>query len=536
MNKILAILLLTVSMSHCVAARVRAASEFTTTFNSLYTISRSGETSVTHTITLKNNLAHIYATNYSVATSGDKITNITASDEHGPISTTSNTQNGVTTISLGIAVPSIGKDQLKTISLSYMTDDVVENIADTTTINIPRLARANEAESYTRIVRVEGVTDKEKLVYPEPNAVEPDGEYIKYTFIGHLGDSLTLLFGESVTYKLNLSYELKNNELKPGDSELALPSDTGYQQVMLKSITPPPKTIRVDDDGNWLARYNLKSQEKLMVEAELYVTVYPRPILFDPSKKDQIKTQKAKYFDTTSDLVVSLAERLRTTENIYHYLTDNFTYNYAGAISGSSRKGALQALSSPTNVLCTEFTDSFVSLSRTLGIPAREINGYGYTKNRALRPQSETTDILHAWPEYLNSQNQWISVDPTWGNTTGGVDYFNKLDFSHITFVRHGLEEDYPLPAGAYKTNPDSKYVHVEIVGGMPAKITDSLTKDNIIYNTGNVAIQNETVGYLPPYGSIEIVESKKTSFYDKIRSICAKLLSKFSQLLPAST
>jgi hypothetical protein len=171
-----------------------------------------------------------------------------------------------------------------------------------------------------------------------------------------------------------------------------------------------------------------------------------------------------------------------------------------------------------------------------LNIPAREINGYGYTKNRAVQPQNTTTDTLHAWPEYWSdTEKNWISVDPTWGNTTGGVDYFNKLDFSHITFVRHGLEDSYPLPAGAYKSNPESKYVQVEVAEDMPTENIESYTKDQVLYNTGNVAIQSDAVGYLPPYGSFKIEESKSFSFYDKIRSICAKLFSKFSLLLPAS-
>ena len=515
---------------------VCAASEFTTTFNSQYNIEPTGYTTVTHTITLKNNLSHIYATSYSLAISGDDITGIIASDESDSLSSTTNSQNGVTTIKLDIANSAIGKDQIKTLNVTYQTTDVVEVIGDTTTINIPRLARANEAESYTRIVRVKGIMDSSKLIYPEPNKIEPDGEYTIYTFVGHQADSLTLLFGDSVTYKLNLTYELKNKELKASDSELALPPDTGYQHVVIASIDPSPINIRLDDDGNWLARYNLKAQDKLMVKAELYVTVYPKPTQIDPSKTGLIKTARSRYWDTSSSLVTELAERLKTPANIYGYLIDNFTYNYGGVAAGSGRLGALSALSAPTNVLCTEYTDSFVSLSRALSIPSREINGYGYTKNHALQPQNLTTDILHAWPEYYSDeQKKWISIDPTWGNTTGGVDYFNKLDFSHITFVRHGQEDSYPLPAGAYKSNADAKYVEVVVADNKAEERSSSETKDDLIYNTGNVAIYNDEVGYLPPYSSKKLETSKSLSFYDKIRAICVKLLSIFSPQPPAS-
>lgn len=522
-------LVLPVTISH-------AASEFTTNFHSLYTIDSNGLTRVVHTIALKNNLSHIYATDYSIATSGDQLENIVASDESGEINSTTTIQNGVTTIHLRIDRPAIGQDQIKTLTLAYQTDDVVETIADTVTINIPRLSKANEAGEYTRVVRVMGVDNTQALIYPPQSKTEPDGAYTTYTFTGHQNESLTLLFGNSVTYKLNLSYELKNKELSAAESELALPPDTGYQQVLLSSLDPAPKSIYLDDSGNWLARYSLRPQEKLLVTAELYVTVYPVPTLYDPSVISMQKTPHAKYWDTSSSAIVDLAERLKTPLNIYEYLVSNFTYNYAG-VSTSSRRGALSAINSPSLVLCTEFTDAFVSLARVNDIPSREINGYGYTKNAVLQPQNTQTDVLHSWPEYYDtSKKQWIQIDPTWGNTTGGIDYFNKLDFSHITFVRHGSEDSYPLPAGAYKSNPQDKYIQVEISGPRDPVMDFEVREEggkHVVYNLGNVALINQVVGiegrevvvdYLPPYGRQELALTDPDSLWSRFKSFLARL------------
>ena len=544
MKKIFLYLLLLFTSALIDPINASAVAEFTTTFNSLYNITSAGESNVTHTITLKNNLSHIYATDYSIATSGDKLKNITASDESGPLQSTINVQNGITNILLTINHPIVGKDQTKTISLSYQTDDVVEIIGDTTTINIPRLARANEAESYTRIVRVQNIQDRPQLIYPPFSKSEPDGDYTIYTFDGHQSDSLTLLFGKSVTYKLNLTYELRSKELNASDSELALPPDTNYQHIMIGSLTPPPLDIHLDESGNWLARYALRPQEKLLVKAEIYATVYPQPTLFDPSSVNLNKSPGSKYWETKSATITNIAGQLKTPENIYRYITSNFTYNYAGATAGSSRKGAQVALSSPTNVLCTEFTDSFVSLARVLQIPSREINGYGYTKNSTLQPQNTTTDILHSWPEFYDtSKKQWISIDPTWGNTTGGIDYFNKLDFSHIAFVRHGAEDSYPLPAGSYKSVPSEKYIQVEVASDLPTENASYEIKKEgdktMIFNNGNVALLNKSIDvdgktisiiYLAPYDTYLVPENQVASFYDKIKRLCAKLLSIFSR------
>lgn len=540
------LLLFLFSLSALIAPPItQAASEFTTTFTSTYDISVGGETRVTHLIALKNNLAHIYATDYTLATSGDHLTHIAASDESGAISTTTTQQGGNTTIHLAIERPAIGKDKVKTITLSYQTTDVVESIGHTTTINIPRLSRANEAESYTRIVRVQDQEHRASLIYPLPNSTLQEEGTTVYTFIGHPSESLTLLFGDSVTYKLNLEYELKNKELSNVDSELALPPDTSYQHILLDSLTPPPLEMRVDEDGNWLARYSLKPQEKIAIQAVLYATIYPKPTLYDPSNHTLSKTSHSKYWDTSAAIVKDLSSQLKTPENIYNYLVTNFTYNYAGVTSNAKRLGASSALTSPTLVLCTEFTDTFVALARSSGIAAREINGYAFTTSTALRPVSPTSDVLHAWPEYYDeAQKTWVAIDPTWGNTTGGINYFNKLDFSHITFVRHGLEDSYPLPAGAYKDSAQKQTVKVEVSTQAPPENPAYEVRDNIVYNTGNVALINQEIvveditvkiRYLPPFASQPVEVSMQQSFYDKIKALCASLFLKLQQLLPAS-
>jgi hypothetical protein len=275
-----------------------------------------------------------------------------------------------------------------------------------------------------------------------------------------------------------------------------------------------------------------------LVTAQVYATVYPVPTSYDPSIKSFQKTPHSVYWDISSSSVQSLGERLKSPSNIYKYLTDNFVYNYAGVTSQNARLGATTSLGLSSGVLCTEFTDAFVALARVNQIPSREINGYGYTKNTSLQPSSSESDILHAWPEYYDAEKKkWISVDPTWGNTTGGVDYFSKLDFSHITFVRHGEEDSYPLPAGAYKSSPNQKYVSVEVVDAIPERNFATEQIDSVIYNRGNAALIDDTVGYLPPYGSYQAHKSTSltSSLYDKIKALCVSLLSKFWPQPPAS-
>jgi transglutaminase-like putative cysteine protease len=58
--------------------------------------------------------------------------------------------------------------------------------------------------------------------------------------------------------------------------------------------------------------------------------------------------------------------------------------------------------------VCLEFTDLFIAIARAAGIPAREIDGFGYTQNAINRPISIDEDILHAWPEYYDTAKKYM--------------------------------------------------------------------------------------------------------------------------------
>jgi hypothetical protein len=97
--------------------------------------------------------------------------------------------------------------------------------------------------------------------------------------------------------------------------------------------------------------------------------------------------------------------------------------------------------------------------------------GYAYTQNKDLRPVGFSKDILHTWPQYWDETTaQWISVDPTWENTTGGMNYFPTTDFNRIIFAIQGTSSTSPLPAGMYKfANQDSQDIEVNFIESIPS-------------------------------------------------------------------
>ena len=238
-----------------------------------------------------------------------------------------------------------------------------------------------------------------------------------------------------------------------------MPPDTAFQKIYFDKIDPKPYNVTVDADGNWLATYKLSPRERVDISVSGSVQIFAsfRPF---PKPSPEVLSQNLKetqYWQANDPGIKSLATSLKTPRAIYDYVVKTLKYDFARVQPNVQRMGAVAALQNETQAICMEFTDTFIAIARAAGIPAREINGYAYTENPDLQPLSLVADVLHSWPEYLDKdKGAWIPIDPTWGSTTGGVDYFNKLDLRHFTFVIHGEDSIKPYPPGSYKlgSNP----------------------------------------------------------------------------------
>ncbi len=252
---------------------------------------------------------------------------------------------------------------------------------------------------------------------------------------------------------------MENPLSKEAETEITLPPDTSFQKVYYENLNPRPSSMYIDTDGNWIAKYKLKSRERIDVIANGYVQIFAglRPF---PKPSQEVLNQnlvESEYWEVNNPKIIEIAKSLKTPKDIYDYVSQSLKYDYARVRPNVERLGALKSLDNINSAICMEFTDLFIALARSKGIPAREINGFAYTENPEIQPLSLVNDVLHAWPEYYDfEKGSWIPVDPTWGSTTGGVDYFNKLDLRHFAFVIHGKSSVKPYPAGSYKlgSNP----------------------------------------------------------------------------------
>jgi transglutaminase-like putative cysteine protease len=530
---------------------VFADNNFSTDYNVSYNVASNATTHVTLDAVLTNLTDRYYASSYDIQLGFKNIENVTVNDDSGPIISNITKSAKGNTVNLNFNSPPVGLNRKIHFTISFDTPEVAQNYNNVWDINIPGISDQNDFSSFNVTV-----------IYPQflgnPTFIKPyllnqttlsNGNRLSFSK-NDLGTSgISIAFGNFQVYNFSLKYHIENSNLYPIKTEIALPPTTNYQDISIDSINPKPENVLLDKDGNWLAQYVLPSSrvETIDVLGKAKVYINPKITLQNQSSlKDYLKQQP--YWNTEDPKIKELANKLKTPYAIYQYVISTLNYDFSRVETSSPRLGGAKVLNNPNSAVCLEFTDLFISIARAAGIPAREVDGFGYTNNTSQRPLSFITDILHAWPEYYDyNKNTWVMVDPTWGNTTGGVDYFNTLDFDHIAFDIKGEDSQYPIPAGGYKLSIDKDTKDVDVTIGSNFDTKNQPIKSEIISDDTYIAglpisgfikvsnssstlssaetaavyvnnllpkLQNKNIGIIPPFGYMLIpIEFNKTFF-----------------------
>ncbi len=454
-----------------------ASSNFITDYDVTYTIKDSGITSVNFDVVLTNKTSQYYASSYNIAVGLDDLENLRASDPDGTIVPVIIKNNDQTTIEINFNKRVVGINNKLNFNLSFDTKSVAKKVGKIWEVNIPGLAEQGNFQSFNVHVRVPDYLGIPSYIKPEIAVSSKNSLDFSKEQLGKSG--IYIGFGDYQIYKFNLIYHLQNPNLFKVKTEIAIPPSTNYQTIEIQDISPKPSNVRIDKDGNWLAEYILTSSQKI------HVVVEGKAKLFLNPKKEAVTKEKLReylkeqpYWETSNIEVKKLAKTLKTPYAIYEYVVKNLTYDFSRVTQRKDRLGAALVLKNPKSAVCLEFTDLFIALARAAGIPAREIDGFAYTEDDKDRPLSLLKDVLHAWPEYYDYDREaWIMIDPTWGNTTRGLDYFHTFDFDHFAFVIKGESSEYPVAAGGYKLEGDA--VEKDVLVGfsdsfdeVPSKLT----------------------------------------------------------------
>ncbi len=466
--------------------KVFAADEFSTSYDVVYDIDESGVTTVTEKISLKNLTSESYASEFKLTIGSTQVSDIIASDPGGALDVTSTQKNNITTINLKFNQQVAGLGKTLTWTIGFKSKDFAEKVGKVWEVRAPRISTTSNLETYNLVLAVPQGFGNPSSISPAPKSQTISSGKMFLTFdkdqLQTSGISAT--FGTSQLFDFDLSYHLENKNLVPILTNIALPPDTPFQDVIFARIDPKPLNVTVDSDGNYLAWFRLNRGQQMDVKVIGSAKIYTSSKVKNPSLDEILRkkyTEAQKYWERDNPQIIKkLSEILGSsppgdTEGkaklIFQFVVNYLKYDSSRLKdSNIERLGAVTALNNPNSAVCMEFTDLFIALSRAAGIPTRELDGYAYTANTTLRPLSltggvfDTKDVLHAWPEYFDEKRGWVMVDPTWENTTGGVDYFSKLDLNHFAFAVKGSSSITPVPAGSYKYNgQDTRDVKVSL-------------------------------------------------------------------------
>ncbi|MFA7628414.1 MAG: hypothetical protein WCY37_03340, partial [Candidatus Dojkabacteria bacterium] len=205
------------------------------------------------------------------------------------------------------------------IVLEYKTHDYVIKIGDFVNIIGPSLPEDTIFEksdeqsgtltifNYNFTVTVDEDIPTLAKAYPKYTKSEENGkQYFEFNQTDRIGNSPSLEFGTSVLYKFNLEYTTPQtdnfipekysnffNALSTNVYEISLPREFAEtnQRVYIESISPTPKDIYRDEEGNILALFELPANKDDKIEITGYISVEQDSIeeqskIFDMSLED----------------------------------------------------------------------------------------------------------------------------------------------------------------------------------------------------------------------------------------------------------
>lgn len=501
-----------------------AVSEFKTDYNVNYDVGSDGITSVTEKITLTNLTETYFASNFVLTIGSTALSEVSASDGGGNMEAKVDVLDNKTNISLKFNEQITGINKKQNFVLKYKSKDFASSMGKIWEVNLPRIHEGVDVNNFNLSLSVPFSFGEPISITPKPKS-ESDGAgtlTFSYTKEQLSNSGVSVYFGSNQVFDYNLKYNLNNTSFFPVVSSISLPMDTNYQDVSISSITPEPLNVTIDTDGNYLAWYQVQKRSSLqiLVKGSAKLFINPKNNSFKLSKtqlSSLIKSDKFWEKDSPSiKAVISESfknKQPKTTkekvELLYQYVVSTLKYN-PNKLPDQTRLGALTVLSNTEKAQSQEFTDLFITLVREAGIPARELDGIGYSQNEKLRP------MIHTWAEYYDETYGWVMVDPTWENTSGGVDYFNKLDLNHFVLNIRGNSSLEPQPITDISVNiSDAEFkpvvkpeveinVSENLWSGLPGAIKLKIT------NKGSVWIDSENLNISA--NAINILDSKNIS------------------------
>ena len=249
--------------------------------------------------------------------------------------------------------------------------------------------------------------------------------------------------GKKINFVIEYSFDILGDTSKI-DFITTIPNDYEDRQEV-SSIDYSISPARIFTDGlNKYAEFIISNpygdfELKITTQIEIYEYDLERATIL---KKDQTQGDDfskylvdEKYIEVNNPVIQNIGLVHTFTEHPLDHVEMNYDFvmknlDYFGYNPGDI--GAVQSLKNKGGD-CTDYSDTFVTLCRASGFPARSIEGYPV----------DASDLAmgHNWSEVFISGYGWIPFDPTYDDTNGSsqdTTFENlKNTYIYMSFIRN---------------------------------------------------------------------------------------------------
>lgn len=403
----------------------------------------------------------------------------------------------------------VTKWNTETYTITYKTHELVDKNGNVTNLYVPGLPKDTKyidndeklnlstKYSFVTLVSIPKDLPQESFMYPIGAFKKSETDKRRVYEIGsddRIGETSWIQLGTSQYYYFKLIQKtVKTDSLVPVEVnkytdlastnvyEIPLPKENEEtnQKVLITKMTPEPSDINLDEEGNYIATFQVPSNLESEIIIEGYITLetnsdeksitnYPLDEYFEKISEDEFLEQylvDGKYWQITDSKVTEVAHELLKDQqtindlihNVYKYIVDTFEYSYEKVEGENARLGAVAALDG-SQAVCMEYSDAMIAILRSQGVPARVAIGYGNdptgAENKIGVDTAEAQRIGHQWLEVWIPEYGWLSVDPTWGES--GRTYIGS-NLDHILWYTIASDKQNFLGTTIQSANPISQ-------------------------------------------------------------------------------
>lgn len=474
---------------------VKAANEFSTSYDTDYVVNEDGSTIVTEKIVLKNLTDKFFPSSFSLTLPDSEVSDIVARDAQGPLEFSTSQEGANTKLNVKFTNQQIiGLGKQYGFTLSFKDKKVARNLGKVWTVFIPKVNQDSEVENFKLTLSVPTTFGDPDFISPKPDATSESGGRVNFIYANKepSESAISAIFGDNLSFNFNLNYELQSNSIFPKLIKVPVPGNSTYQKAFIENINPMPENTEIDALGNTVAIFKVNPGQTLNVNVsgviQSFLNTQNREFLNSELTHEYSKSTK--FWDTTNPAITTKLSEILNDKNLNNNIDkareiNRFVTGFLQFDSSRIEKndftrfGSVTALNNPEKSLATEFVDLEIALLRAANIPAKEVIGFSLG-NESNRPMSFNGN-LHTWVEFYDPDKGWLIADPAWGKTAGGADFFALNDLNHLGLAFANGATDFAWPSQVNVSLYDGEIaekkgasldvqVETKILSGFPSK------------------------------------------------------------------